>query len=336
MNFDGSINAVRSAATCTQNRRIDSLTASECCSRKISSSVPTALSRCTHSFSAPLNCSHVTRFLRCFRCHVGTDRTCSVPNARRTNERQENATLRTSDNSFAQTRVCTSSVNSAARSRLLTRTFPVCWARRRRRRFGEEQMSLRACGRALRFALSSSAFLLTKRGCGSSCGLGFQDAWKSSSGFQQCPWSRQSQRLYHAVHGTGQSAESATSDPGSGPAEAIEVTFILADGSEKTVRAKIGATVLEVAHDNGVDLEGACGGCCSCSTCHIILEQHVYCQLPEPSEEEEDMLDLAACLTPTSRLGCQVRVSKQLSQAKIRLPVMTRNFYVDGHVPAPH
>ena len=81
-----------------------------------------------------------------------------------------------------------------------------------------------------------------------------------------------------------------------------KITFIEADGTEKVIDAENGLSLLEVAHKNGVALEGACEGSLACSTCHIIMEKKFFDQLPEPSEEEEDMLDLAWGLTHTSRL----------------------------------
>jgi ferredoxin len=66
------------------------------------------------------------------------------------------------------------------------------------------------------------------------------------------------------------------------------------------------------------------------------LEDAVYDEFPEPSEEEEDMLDLAFGLTETSRLGCQVILEKEHDGIVITLPSATRNMYVDGHVPKPH
>ena len=65
---------------------------------------------------------------------------------------------------------------------------------------------------------------------------------------------------------------------------------------------------------------GACDGSLACSTCHLILEQDVYDALPAPDEEEEDMLDLAFELTDTSRLGCQIKVTKDLEGMVAKLP----------------
>mmetsp|Transcript_25353 Transcript_25353/g.73094 ORF Transcript_25353/g.73094 Transcript_25353/m.73094 type:complete len:164 (-) Transcript_25353:120-611(-) len=121
-----------------------------------------------------------------------------------------------------------------------------------------------------------------------------------------------------------------------GDAEKIPFHFRLRDGSKKTVCVPSGTSVLEAAHQNSIDLEGACEASLACSTCHVILSQEVYNAGLEPSEDEEDMLDLAPCLTPTSRLGCQVIVDEKLRDAEVELPKMTLNFYVDGFVPTPH
>ena len=72
--------------------------------------------------------------------------------------------------------------------------------------------------------------------------------------------------------------------------------------------------------------QGACGGSCACSTCHVIVDDpDKYDAMPEPSDDENDMLDLAFGLTETSRLGCQVKMAKEIDRVKIRLPSMTRN-----------
>ena len=95
------------------------------------------------------------------------------------------------------------------------------------------------------------------------------------------------------------------------------------------MRARIGESILEVAHNNGIDLEGACESSLACSTCHVILENDLYDDLEEPCEEEEDLLDLAYGLTHTSRLGCQVFITKDMEGMDVKLPSATRNFYVD-------
>ena len=116
----------------------------------------------------------------------------------------------------------------------------------------------------------------------------------------------------------------------------VNLKWKLKDGTVISTKARVGDNLLNVAHSNHIDMEGACGGVCACSTCHVILGDALFANLPEATESEEDMLDLAAGLTVTSRLGCQVTVDKSFDNQTISLPVFTRNFYVDGHVPTPH
>jgi ferredoxin len=112
--------------------------------------------------------------------------------------------------------------------------------------------------------------------------------------------------------------------------------FVNRDGSRTNVTAPYGKSLLEVAHENNVELEGACEGSLACSTCHVILKPELFDELDEPSEREEDLLDLAPGLTDTSRLSCQIKVDHRLEGAEIKLPKTTINFYVDGHIPKPH
>lgn len=108
-----------------------------------------------------------------------------------------------------------------------------------------------------------------------------------------------------------------------------KISFEYPDGRVQEVDAPKGISLLEVAHRNAVPLEGACEGSLACSTCHvIILEEERYNHLPEPTEDEEDMLDLAFGLTPTSRLGCQIMVTDELDGLRVRLPEATRNMSV--------
>lgn len=116
----------------------------------------------------------------------------------------------------------------------------------------------------------------------------------------------------------------------------IKFKFINKDKSITEVESEIGKTLLQVAHENDIDLEGACESSLACSTCHVILEKSLYTKLKQPVPEEEDLLDLAFGLTETSRLGCQVIVDKYFENSVIKLPKATRNFYVDGHKPKPH
>lgn len=110
--------------------------------------------------------------------------------------------------------------------------------------------------------------------------------------------------------------------------ETAVINWVLKDGSQQKTIAPLGINLMRLAHRNDIELEGACEGVCACSTCHVILDGDVYDSLPEPSEDEEDMLDQAFGLTPTSRLGCQVEVTKDVDGITVRLPKATRNFYV--------
>ena len=104
-----------------------------------------------------------------------------------------------------------------------------------------------------------------------------------------------------------------------------KMVFIERDGSRREVDAPEGLSVLEIAHRNDIDIEGACEGSLACSTCHVIVESEWFEKLEEPSEDEEDMLDLAFGLTKTSRLGCQVIVTDALDGLTVRLPKEVRN-----------
>ena len=108
-----------------------------------------------------------------------------------------------------------------------------------------------------------------------------------------------------------------------------KITFVIADGTSKEFEAPNGLSVLEVAHKNGINLEGACEGSLACSTCHVIVDNDWFEKLGEASEEEEDMLDLAFGLTHTSRLGCQIKMSDEFDGLSVTLPAATRNMLVD-------
>lgn len=118
--------------------------------------------------------------------------------------------------------------------------------------------------------------------------------------------------------------------------DGIKVIYVTPEGNEIECYGRPGQDLMHLAHDNDVDLEGACDGACACSTCHLIFDKKYYDMLPEPSDDENDMLDLAFGLTETSRLGCQVKLNRKLDGMKVRLPSATRNMAVDGFKPKPH
>ncbi|HEV2079064.1 MAG TPA: 2Fe-2S iron-sulfur cluster-binding protein [Allosphingosinicella sp.] len=104
------------------------------------------------------------------------------------------------------------------------------------------------------------------------------------------------------------------------------VRFVSADGSQvREVEAPAGERLLDVAQANGQPLEGTCEGQMACSTCHIIVAPEDLAKLPPPVEEEEDMLDLAAHVTRTSRLACQIWLSEDLDSLTVRMPGAVHN-----------
>jgi 2Fe-2S ferredoxin len=104
-----------------------------------------------------------------------------------------------------------------------------------------------------------------------------------------------------------------------------KVIFVERDGTRRELEAPVGLSVLEIAHKHEIDLEGACEGSLACSTCHVIVDPDWIDLLPDATEDEEDMLDLAFGLTKTSRLGCQIIITEELDGLTVRLPAGTRN-----------
>ncbi|XP_060619587.2 ferredoxin-2, mitochondrial isoform X1 [Anolis sagrei] len=119
-------------------------------------------------------------------------------------------------------------------------------------------------------------------------------------------------------------------------AEVVNVVFIDRCGQRIPVQGRAGEDVLRLAQRHDIDLEGACEASLACSTCHVYVSHDIVDKLPCPDEREEDMLDMAPLLQENSRLGCQIILTKELEGAEFTLPKITRNFYVDGHVPKPH
>ncbi|XP_010537767.1 PREDICTED: adrenodoxin-like protein 2, mitochondrial [Tarenaya hassleriana] len=133
------------------------------------------------------------------------------------------------------------------------------------------------------------------------------------------------------------SSSSTAVEKGDEENEKINVTFVDKDGEEIHIKVPVGMSMLEAAHENDIELEGACEGSLACSTCHVIvMDTEYYNKLEDPTDEENDMLDLAFSLTETSRLGCQIIAKPELEGIRLAIPAATRNFAVDGYVPKPH
>lgn len=106
------------------------------------------------------------------------------------------------------------------------------------------------------------------------------------------------------------------------------MTFVDPQGGRRDIEAEEGMSLLEIAHANGIPIEGACEGVMACSTCHVIVDPAWFPKLKAPSEDESDMLDLAYGLTRTSRLGCQIRLTAELDGLVVTLPAETRNMLI--------
>ena len=99
------------------------------------------------------------------------------------------------------------------------------------------------------------------------------------------------------------------------------IKVVFQDGPEAVeVEARDGQSLLEVAHEAGIDLEGACGGQLACATCHIYVEGQWTKRLTKPKPDELDMLELAPHWRPKSRLGCQIKISAELDGLIVSLP----------------
>jgi len=122
------------------------------------------------------------------------------------------------------------------------------------------------------------------------------------------------------------------------PEDIVNMTYIDRDNIEHRIQGKVGDNVLFLAHRHDIDIEGACEAALACCTCHVYVESEDdhWDIIPEPTEEEEDMLDMAPFLQENSRLCCQIILNRDLENLVVRMPAGTRNFWVDGEKPTPH
>ena len=99
-----------------------------------------------------------------------------------------------------------------------------------------------------------------------------------------------------------------------------KIIFTTPDGKEHEVTVDDGVSVMEAGRDANLGIEGTCGGCLSCATCHVIVDDDWYDRTGAPGEDEDDMLDLAFGLEKTSRLGCQISMSAELDGLRVAIP----------------
>jgi len=100
------------------------------------------------------------------------------------------------------------------------------------------------------------------------------------------------------------------------------ITYILKDGSARSIDAKAGASVMETAiHHNVRGIDAECGGSCSCATCHVYVADDFIDRLPPPDDMEDELLDgVASGRLPGSRLSCQLTVTPELDGLTVRVP----------------
>jgi len=99
-----------------------------------------------------------------------------------------------------------------------------------------------------------------------------------------------------------------------------KLIFVEQDGNEHSIEAENGLSVMEIARDNDLGIEGTCGGSISCCTCHVIVDPEWFTIVGKPNPDEEDMLDLAFGLQATSRLACQIEVTDELNGLRVVIP----------------
>ncbi|KAF9368897.1 hypothetical protein CPC16_004944 [Podila verticillata] len=187
--------------------------------------------------------------------------------------------------------------------------------------------------RLIRMASSTSTITATRAFTNSSLNISRRARLASPRSDSLFPTSTPSKQL--AAFSTG-SVWQHGALPRPAPGQGIKVNFVTREGETVTVEANEGESLLDLARANDLDVEGACEASLACSTCHLVLDEESFSKLEEPSDEENDMLDLAFGLSDTSRLGCQVLMTKELAGLTAKIPSATRNMYVDGAKPKHH
>ncbi|MBS7670341.1 2Fe-2S iron-sulfur cluster-binding protein [Croceicoccus gelatinilyticus] len=105
----------------------------------------------------------------------------------------------------------------------------------------------------------------------------------------------------------------------------VRVNFTTAKGDKVAAEGDRGESLLTVAQVAGMPLEGTCEGQMACSTCHVVVAPEWFGKLEAASEDEEDMLDLAAGVQGTSRLACQITLDESLDGLEVAIPAHVHN-----------
>lgn len=108
----------------------------------------------------------------------------------------------------------------------------------------------------------------------------------------------------------------------------VRVELTTSDGHKIGAEGAAGTTLLEIAQNAGLPLEGTCEGQMACSTCHVIVAAEWFDRLVPASNDEEDMLDLAAGVCRTSRLSCQIVLTPELDGLQVRIPAVSHDMQV--------
>ncbi|MCQ2003940.1 (2Fe-2S)-binding protein [Rhizobium sp. NRK18] len=100
-----------------------------------------------------------------------------------------------------------------------------------------------------------------------------------------------------------------------------KLTIVAFDGSRVDLDVADGSTVMENAVRNSVQgIEAECGGACACATCHVYVDEAWTDKVGPPEPMEEDMLDFAYDVRPTSRLSCQIKMTPELDGLIVHTP----------------
>ena len=99
-----------------------------------------------------------------------------------------------------------------------------------------------------------------------------------------------------------------------------QLVVVARDGVERIVEGRDGLSVMEVIRENGFDeLLALCGGCCSCATCHVHVDEEWTGKLPPISADEDDLLDSSDHRIATSRLSCQLTFGPELDGLRVQI-----------------